>query len=138
MVQHTQTILRQKPTNRLSVFDHFVGMAHRGVSRLLFSQKCRVLYTSLVVEKQPRFSWQATIAEIWMSGCRMKLGNHYLPAMNGTKIIRSSLKSSISLFWICKLKNVSLEWITLDLYLGGGIFRVELHMPYLQNLFGIA
>ena len=27
MVKHTQTIRRQKPTNCLSVFDHFVGLA---------------------------------------------------------------------------------------------------------------
>ena len=27
MVNHTQTIRRQKPTNCLSVFDHFVGLA---------------------------------------------------------------------------------------------------------------
>ena len=27
MVKHTQTIPRQKPTNCLSVFDHFVGLA---------------------------------------------------------------------------------------------------------------
>ena len=27
MVKHTQAILRQKPTNCLSVFDHFVGLA---------------------------------------------------------------------------------------------------------------
>ena len=27
MVKHTQTILRRKPTNCLSVFDHFVGLA---------------------------------------------------------------------------------------------------------------
>ena len=27
MVKHTQTIRRQKPTNSLSVFDHFVRLA---------------------------------------------------------------------------------------------------------------
>ena len=27
MVKHTQTICRQQPTNCLSVFDHFVGLA---------------------------------------------------------------------------------------------------------------
>ena len=27
MVKHTQTIRRQQPTNGLSVFDHFVGLA---------------------------------------------------------------------------------------------------------------
>ena len=27
MVKHTQTIRRQKPTNHLGVFDHFVGLA---------------------------------------------------------------------------------------------------------------
>ena len=31
MVKHTQTIRRQKPTNCLSVFDHFVGLALKGL-----------------------------------------------------------------------------------------------------------
>ena len=32
MVKHTQTISRQKPTNCLSVFDHFVKMALKRLS----------------------------------------------------------------------------------------------------------
>ena len=32
MVKHTQTISWQKPTNCLSVFDHFVKMALKGLS----------------------------------------------------------------------------------------------------------
>ena len=31
MVKHTQTIRRQQPTNRLSVFDHFVGLVLKGL-----------------------------------------------------------------------------------------------------------
>ena len=31
MVKHTQTIRRQQPTNCLSVFDHFVGLAFKGI-----------------------------------------------------------------------------------------------------------
>ena len=31
MVKHTQTIRRQKPTNCLSVFDHFVDLARKGL-----------------------------------------------------------------------------------------------------------
>ena len=31
MVKHIQTIRRQKPTNCLSVFDHFVGLALKGL-----------------------------------------------------------------------------------------------------------
>ena len=30
--KHTQTICCQKPTNCLSVFDHFVGLAFKGLS----------------------------------------------------------------------------------------------------------
>ena len=33
MVKHTQTIRRQQPVNCLSVFDHFVGLALKGLSR---------------------------------------------------------------------------------------------------------
>ena len=32
MVKHTQTIHRQQPTNCLSVFDHFVGVALKGLN----------------------------------------------------------------------------------------------------------
>ena len=34
MVKHTQTIRRQKTTNYLSVFDHFLGFALKGLSRI--------------------------------------------------------------------------------------------------------
>ena len=41
MVKHTQTIPRHQPTNCLSVFDHFVGLAlkeltHNRLQQLLF------------------------------------------------------------------------------------------------------
>ena len=44
MVKHTQTIRRLLPTNCLSVFDHFVGLALKGLSEyeqinFLFSLK---------------------------------------------------------------------------------------------------
>ena len=31
MVKHNETIRRQQPTNYLSVFDHFVGLALKGL-----------------------------------------------------------------------------------------------------------
>ena len=31
MVKHTQTIRKQQPTNYLSVFDHFMGLALKGL-----------------------------------------------------------------------------------------------------------
>ena len=34
MVKHTQTIRRQQPTNCLSVFGHFVGLALKGLINL--------------------------------------------------------------------------------------------------------
>ena len=34
MVKHTQTIHRHQPTNCLSVFDHFVNLALKGVSNI--------------------------------------------------------------------------------------------------------
>ena len=33
MVKHTQTIRRKLPSNCLSVFDHFVGLAPKGLSK---------------------------------------------------------------------------------------------------------
>ena len=33
MVEHTQTSRRQQPTNWLSVFDHFVKLALKGLTR---------------------------------------------------------------------------------------------------------
>ena len=32
MIRHTETIRRQKPTNCLSVLDHFVGLARKGLN----------------------------------------------------------------------------------------------------------
>ena len=34
MVKHTQTIRRELPTNCLSVFDHFVGLALKGLNKV--------------------------------------------------------------------------------------------------------
>ena len=36
MVKHTQTIRRQQPTNCLTVFDHFVKLALKGLIIYLF------------------------------------------------------------------------------------------------------
>ena len=41
MVKHTQTIRRQQPTNCLSVFDHFVGLALKELMLLSLSEKCK-------------------------------------------------------------------------------------------------
>ena len=45
MVKHTQTIRRQQPTNFLSVFDHFVGLALKGLNALDISP-CAVSLSS--------------------------------------------------------------------------------------------
>ena len=37
MVKHTQTIRRQKPANCLSVFDHFMKLALKGLAIRVFS-----------------------------------------------------------------------------------------------------
>ena len=34
MIQHTQTIRQQQPTNCLSVFDHFVGLALKELTKV--------------------------------------------------------------------------------------------------------
>ena len=59
MVKHTQTIRRQKPTNCLSVFGHFVGLALKGLKYTF------VLFTNLILWYQLKsliilnfiFSW---------------------------------------------------------------------------------
>ena len=39
MVKHIQTIYRQQLTNRLSVFDHFMGLALKGLSMIAVSNR---------------------------------------------------------------------------------------------------
>ena len=39
MVKHTQTVRRQQSTNCLSVFDHFVGLALKGLTNLILHYK---------------------------------------------------------------------------------------------------
>ena len=39
MVKHTQAICRHKPTNYLSVFDHFVGLALKGLNQIVIFSK---------------------------------------------------------------------------------------------------
>ena len=44
MVKHTQTICRQKPANCLSVFDQFVGLLLKGLSKLFhLTQKIHLI-----------------------------------------------------------------------------------------------
>ena len=38
MVKHTQTIRRQKTTNSLSAFDHFMGLALKGLMVTQFTE----------------------------------------------------------------------------------------------------
>ena len=47
MVKHTQTIRRQQPPNCLSVFDHFVGLALKGLN-FPIQETSRGSYKSLI------------------------------------------------------------------------------------------
>ena len=53
MVKHIQTIRRQFPTNCLSVFDHFVGLALKGLSEFLIPYgsflEINILLTSMLL-----------------------------------------------------------------------------------------
>ena len=42
MVKHTQTIRRLLPTNYLSVFDHFVGLALKGLKYVTVKSVFRI------------------------------------------------------------------------------------------------
>ena len=44
MVKHTQTICSQKPTNCLSVFDHCVGLARKGLSNNIIWNSAKNAY----------------------------------------------------------------------------------------------
>ena len=46
MVKLTQAIRRQQPTNCLSVLDHFVGLARKGLKKLL-NQLMRIICTKI-------------------------------------------------------------------------------------------
>ena len=71
MVKQTQTIRRQKPTHCLSLFDHFVGLAFKGLKALRFPYRKKVEtvnYIRLVswqVEEKPEayHIWPRSILE---------------------------------------------------------------------------
>ena len=44
MVKHTQTIRWQIPTNCLSVFDHFVGLAIKGLKHVMMLNVAMILH----------------------------------------------------------------------------------------------
>ena len=48
MVKHTQKIRRQQPTNCLSVFGHFVGLARKG---LMLALRERLVISLLILSK---------------------------------------------------------------------------------------
>ena len=49
IVKHTQTIRRLLPTNCLSVLDHFVGLALKGLKEQLFATKEPLIYNELIL-----------------------------------------------------------------------------------------
>ena len=54
MAKHTQTIRRQQSTNGLSVFDHFVGLALKGLNKLTLKRalvSCIKLNTKILLFK---------------------------------------------------------------------------------------
>ena len=53
MVKHTQTIRRQQPTNCLSVFDHFAGLALKGLSYLSTLKPATAVLSILAVKEVP-------------------------------------------------------------------------------------
>ena len=55
MVKHTKTIRWQKPTNCLSVFDHFVGLALKGLKGDSGGFRRRKNLEQYVVFKQTNF-----------------------------------------------------------------------------------
>ena len=99
MVKHTQTIRRQKPTNCLSVFDHFVGLALKGL-KVQSPIQCSIridtvrYYVILVnVNVSEINPWTRTCplrynvrqrgsGLIWTSICPMLLSNIYLFQMD--------------------------------------------------------
>ena len=48
MIKYFQTICRQQPTNCLSVFDHFVGMALKGLSLFENDHKMQDVYLKTI------------------------------------------------------------------------------------------
>ena len=43
MVKHTQTIVGKLPTNCLSIFDHFVGLALKGLVVFIWIKQCQFI-----------------------------------------------------------------------------------------------
>ena len=70
MVKHTQTIQRQQPTNCLSVFDHFVWLALKGLIEDF--NNCKPV-------TRPVFTWlneqECCNANIAMMQCKLSLGS---------------------------------------------------------------
>ena len=60
MVKHNQTIFRKRGTNCLSVFDHFVGLALKGVI-LTFGKTFRILNESEFFAMQGRYLFSIKI-----------------------------------------------------------------------------
>ena len=54
MVKHTQTIRRLLPTNRLSVFDNFVGLAFKGLKSSIYLTHFCLRFLFHAPEKQQK------------------------------------------------------------------------------------
>ena len=58
MVEHTKTIRRQLPTKCLSVFNHFVGLALKGLNLILHVNISMAVHQSNVVSGTCPLFWQ--------------------------------------------------------------------------------
>ena len=54
MVKHTRTICRLLPTNYLKLFDHFVGLALKGLTLYYFCRRC-FTFNDVLKQKQSMF-----------------------------------------------------------------------------------
>ena len=92
MVKHTQTIRRQEPTNCLNVFDHFVGLALKGLTLQcfnLFHATGFILYPLNTSEKQMLRRTQEPAGENGSKGVFAKILKN-LSKNNNSKILVDS------------------------------------------------
>ena len=86
MIKHTQTICRQQPTKCLSVFDHLVGLALKGLKQ----KSIRLSISSTLLHYYP-ISISPPKAILNLQKCVLDLKGFFLAIFNYQKIVVKNL-----------------------------------------------
>ena len=89
MVKHTKTIRRQKPSNCLSVFDHFVKLALKGLNAPCY--QCATHSSDLVMKRMAKSKTMSVPEVVNICDCVRRVFKHFEMSTKSKEILIEAL-----------------------------------------------